>query len=253
MNVLNSRTCRMLMVATIIGTAFSQAKAAEAPATWQSDEIVVTATRTPNPVSKLPMAVEVITRQQIEESGSMNLADALAEAEDVNALEPVNGRLGVAKLRGLDSSLTLVLIDGYRLQSGFQGYSDLREIPAGMIERIEIVRGSGSALYGSDAVGGVINVITRKPTKELHGGLSVSGGESRTGEAGTVESDGWLSGSTGKLGFAVAGTYYNRNRYDRDTSDLMTDGDDRRIASGSVALTYDLTPDVKLTGGIIYA
>ena len=253
MKALNTRSCRMLMVATIIGTAFSQAQAAEVPASWQSDEIVVTATRTPNPVSKLPMAVEVITRQQIEESGSMNLADALAEAEDVNALEPVNGRLGVAKLRGLDSSLTLVLIDGYRLQSGFQGYSDLREIPAGMIERIEIVRGSGSALYGSDAVGGVINVITRKPTKELHGGLSVSGGESRTGEAGTVESDGWLSGSTGKLGFAVAGTYYNRNRYDRDTSDLMTDGDDRRIASGSVALTYDLTPDVKLTGGIIYA
>jgi outer membrane receptor for ferrienterochelin and colicins len=253
MNVLNSRTCRILMVAAIIGAASSQAQAAEVPASWQSDEIVVTATRTPNPVSKLPMSVEVITHEQIEASGSLNLADVLAEAEDVNALEPVNGRLGVAKLRGLDSSLTLVLIDGYRLQSGFQGYSDLREIPAGMIERIEIVRGSGSALYGSDAVGGVINVITRKPTKELHGGLSVSEGESRTGEAGTVETDGWLSGSTGKLGFAVAGTYYNRNRYDRDTSDLMTDGDDRRIASGSVALTYDLTPDVKLTGGIIYA
>ncbi|NTW54305.1 MAG: TonB-dependent receptor [Chlorobaculum sp.] len=253
MNVLNSRTCRILMAAVIIGSASSQAWAADTVPGWTADEIVITATRTENLISKLPMTVEVITRQEIEESGSLNLADVLAEAEDVNALEPVNGRLGVAKLRGLDSSLTLVLIDDYRLQSGFQGYSDLREIPAGMIERIEIVRGSGSALYGSDAVGGVINVITRKPTKDLHGGLSLSGGERRYGEAGTVETDGCLSGSAGKLGFAVAGTYYNRNRYDRDTSDLMTDGDDRRIASGSLALNYDLTPDVKLTGGIIYA
>ncbi|WP_167599289.1 TonB-dependent siderophore receptor [Chlorobaculum sp. 24CR] len=253
MNMLNSRSCRILMTAVIIGSANSQALAADDFTNWTADEIVITATRTENPVSKLPMAVEVITREQIAESGALNLADVLAEAEDVNALEPVNGRIGVAKLRGLDSSLTLVLIDGYRLQSGFQGYSDLREIPAGMIERIEIVRGSGSALYGSDAVGGVINVITRKPTKELHGGLSVSGGGSRYGEAGTVESDGWLSGSAGKLGYVVAGTYYNRDRYDRDKSDLMTDGDDRRIASGSASLTYDLTPGVKLTGGIVYA
>jgi outer membrane receptor for ferrienterochelin and colicins len=253
MKMLNNRVCRMLMAAVIICAACPQARAAEVSPTWQSDEIVVTATRTPNPVSKLPMAVEVITREEIEASGSLNLADVLSEAEDVNALEPVNGRLGVAKLRGLDSRLTLVLIDGYRLQSGFQGYSDLREIPAGMIERIEIVRGFGSALYGSDAVGGVINVITRKPTKELHGGLSVSGGESRAGEAGTAETDGWLSGSAGKLGFAVAGTYYDRDRYDRDKSDLMTDGDDRRIASGSLVLNYDLTPGVKLTGGVIYA
>lgn len=253
MNVLNSRSCRILMAAAIIGSASSQARAADTVPGWTADEIVITATRTENPVSKLPMAVEVITREKIAESGALNLADVLAEAEDVNALEPVNGRLGVAKLRGLGSSLTLVLIDGYRLQSGFQGYSDLREIPAGMIERIEIVRGSGSALYGSDAVGGVINVITRKPTKDLRGGLSVSGGESRAREAGTVETDGWLTGSAGKLGFAVAGTYYDRDRYDRDKSDLMTDGDDRRIASGSVALTYDLTPGVKLTGGMVYS
>jgi outer membrane receptor for ferrienterochelin and colicins len=51
----------------------------------------------------------------------------------------------------------------------------------------------------------------------------------------------------------VAGTYYDRDRYDRDKSDLMTDGDDRRIASGSVALTYNLTPEVKLTGGMVYS
>jgi len=241
------------MAVVIIGSASSQARAADTVPGWTADEIVITATRTENPVSKLPMAVEVITREQIEASGSLNLADVLAEAEDVNALEPVNGRIGVAKLRGLDSSLTLVLIDGYRVLAGFQGYADLREIPAGMIERIEIVRGAGSALYGSDAVSGVINVITRQPTKSLHGGLTISGGESREGEAGTIQTDGWVSGAVGKLGFAVAGTYYDRDRYDRDASDAMTDGDDRKIGAGSASLTYELKPGVKLTGGFVYA
>lgn len=253
MNVLNSRSCRILMTAVIIGSANSQALAADDVTSWKTDEIVITATRTENPISKLPMAVEVITREQIEQSGALNLIDVLSEAEDVNALEPANGRIGVAKLRGLDSRLTLVLIDGYRVMAGFQGYADLREIPAGMIERIEIVRGAGSALYGSDAVGGVINVITRQPTKALHGGLTISGGESREGEAGTIQTDGWVSGSAGKLGFAVAGTYYDRDRYDRDTSDAMTDGDDRVIGAGSASLTYELKPGVKLTGGFVYA
>ncbi|UWX57168.1 hypothetical protein NY406_08050 [Chlorobaculum sp. MV4-Y] len=92
MDVLNSRSCRILIAAVIIGSASSQAWAAGTVSGWTADEIVITATRTENPVSKLPMAVEVVTQQEIEESGSLNLADVLAEVEDVNALEPVNGR-----------------------------------------------------------------------------------------------------------------------------------------------------------------
>jgi len=241
------------MLAAAICCGARQADAEELPGSWQGEEVVVTATRTPNPISKLPVAVEVITRQQIEESGALNLADLLTEAHDINALEPTSGRLGVARLRGLDSRLTLVLIDGYRITSGFQGYVDLHEIPSGMIERVEIVRGAGSALYGSDAVGGVVNVITRQPTKDLHGGMSVSGGESRYGEAGTASTDGWLSGTTGKLGFSLSGSWYNRGSYDRNPSDLTTDGDHRKIASGSTALTYELSPAVKLSTGFVYA
>jgi outer membrane receptor for ferrienterochelin and colicins len=253
MSLLKKRSCSLLMVAAAIGCVTGNGQAAETSPAFQGEEIVVTATRTPNPLSRLPSAVEVITHAQIEESGSLNLADILAEAHDVNAVEPTNGRLGVAMMRGLDSRMTLVLIDGIRLTSGFQGYIDLHEIPSGIIDRIEIVRGAGSALYGSDAVGGVVNVITRKPGREPQSGLTLSGGGSRYGQAGTVQADGWASGSTGKLGYAVAGSWYDRGRYDRDTSDLTTDGDDRRIASGSVALTYALSPDVKLTSGTIYA
>ncbi|NTW51870.1 MAG: TonB-dependent receptor [Chlorobiaceae bacterium] len=253
MVLLKKHSCSLLMGAAAIGCVNGNIQAAGLSPAVQGEEIVVTATRTPNPVSRLPLAVEVITRAQIEESGALNLADILAEAQDVNAVEPTNGRLGVAMMRGLDSRMTLVLIDGVRPTSGFQGYIDLHEIPSGIIDRIEIVRGAGSALYGSDAVGGVVNVITRKPGREAQAGLTVSGGGSRYGQAGTVQTDGWATGTTGRLGYAVAGSWYDRGRYDRDTSDLTTDGDDKRIASGSVALTYALTPDVKLTSGTIYA
>lgn len=247
------RITTFFLLSVLAGLTGREASADENPATWRSGEIIVTATRTPNPVSKLPVAVEVITREQIDESGALNLLDVLSEAEDVNALEPVNGRIGVARLRGLDSRLTLVLIDGYRVQAGFQGYADLREIPAGMIQRIEIIRGAGSALYGSDAVGGVINIITRQPSGTLHGGGTISGGESREGDAGTIQSDLWVSGTYGKIGFAVAGSYYDRDRYDRDPSDAMTDGDNRIIGSGSVSLTGDIRPGLRLTGGFVYA
>ncbi|NTU54093.1 MAG: TonB-dependent receptor [Chlorobiaceae bacterium] len=242
----------LLMLSSITGVTGSEALAEESPLS-QAGEIVITATRTPNTVSNLPMAVEVINREEIEESGALNLIDLLAETADVNALESMSGRLGIARLRGLDSRLTLVLLDGNRLPSGSLGRVDLREIPAGMVERIEIVRGSSSALYGSDAVGGIINIITRKPTHETHGGLSLSGGESRYGEAGTVETDGWLSGTSGRLGYAIAGSWYDRDRYDRNTVDLATDGDDRIIGSGSVALTYALKPGLKFTGGVVCA
>jgi outer membrane receptor for ferrienterochelin and colicins len=253
MAFLKKRSCSLLAVAAAIGCVTGYGQAAEISPAFQGDEIVVTATRTPNPLSRLPLEVEVITRTQIEQSGALTLSDVLREAQDVNAVEPVSGRLGVAMMRGLDSRMTLVLIDGIRPTSGFQGYIDLHEIPSGIIERVEIVRGAGSALYGSDAVGGVVNVITRKPGREQQGGVIISGGGSRYGQAGTVQTDGWASGTTGKLGYAVAGSWYDRGRYDRDTSDLTTDGDDRRIASGSVALTCALSPDVKLSSGMIYA
>lgn len=218
----------------------------------QADEIVVTATLNDTPVSKIPAAVQVINRKEITESGSATLSDVLTEAQSVT-LEPTNGRLSVARLRGLNSRNTLVLIDGMRLYGGFQGYLDLGEIPAGMIERIEIIRGSGSALYGSDAIGGVINVITRKPTKDLHAGVNIFTGESTYGEAGSINTNGYISGIQGKLGYVVSGTYNNRDRYDRDKSDLMTDGDDRLFNAYSSALNYRLSQGVNISFGINYA
>ncbi|NTU97763.1 MAG: TonB-dependent receptor, partial [Chlorobiaceae bacterium] len=218
----------------------------------QSEEIVVTATLNETPVSKVPAAVEVIERKEITESGAATLSDVLTEAQSIT-LEPSNGRISVARLRGLGSRNTLVLVDGMRMYSGFQGLLDLGEIPAGLIERIEIIRGSGSALYGSDAVGGVINIITRKPSKDFHAGLNISTGQSTYGEAGSINTNAYVSGIEGKFGYVISGTYNNRDRYDRDRSDLVTDGDDRLFAGYSTALNYQLTQGVNMSFGINYA
>lgn len=228
------------------------AGAAESAKYYETGEVVVTATLNRTPVSQIPAAVEVIGREEIVESGAKTVADLLTEAQSVS-LEPASGRQSVARLRGLDGRHVLVLIDGMRLTSGFQDYVDLSEIPAGMIDRIEVVRGSGSALYGSDAVAGVVNIITRKPSDTFHAGLTLRGGESRHGDAATVLTEGWLSGRTGKFGYVVSGGYSNKDRYDRDESDLMTDGDDRILGSAQTSLTYDLSPSATLSFGFNYA
>ncbi len=227
------------------------AGAAEPAKYYETGEVVVTATLNRTPVSQIPLAVEVIGSEEIAGSGAKTAADVLTGAQSVN-LEAASGRQSVARMRGLGSRHALVLIDGMRLTSGFQDFVDLSEIPAGMIERIEVVRGSGSALYGSDAVAGVINIITRKPSDTFHAGVTLRGGESIHGDAANIVTDGWLSGKAGRFGYVVSGVYNNRDRYDRDESDLMTDGDDRTLGGAHAALTYDLSGSATLSLGFNY-
>ena len=251
---MKKRSVQMLLLSGCLLTLLrpEQAQAAGQDKYYETDEVVVTATFNRTPVSQIPAAVEVIDKGEIAESGARTVSDVLTEAQSVT-IQPGNGRQSIARLRGLSSRHALVLLDGMRLTSGFQDYVDLSEIPAGMIDRIEIVRGSGSALYGSDAVAGVINIITRKPTENFHAGVTFRGGESRYGDAAGVAAEGWLSGRTGKFGYVVSGTYSNRDRYDRDESDRMTDGDDRILGAAHAALTCDLSPSTKLSFGFNYA
>ena len=215
-------------------------------------EVVVTATLSETPVDKIPAAIEVISREEIAGMGVETLHQVLTEAQSVN-LEPVSGRMSTARLRGLSSSNTLVMIDGMRLPSGFQDKVDLGEIPAGLIERVEIVRGPGSALYGSDAIGGVINVITRKPTEETGAWLSTRYGESTFGEAENTVFDAGVSGSSGALGYVIAGSFVDKGRFDFDTADSKTDGDDKQVRAGAANLTWELGKGTDLSFSATYA
>jgi len=213
--------------------------------------VVVTATLTEKVVEKVPAGVEVVSDEEMNEMGAETVAEALTESRGLS-LQAATGRSRIASLRGLRANHTLVMIDGRRVSSGFRSTLDLSELPNSMIERIEIVRGPSSALYGSDAVGGVINIITRKPREGITGGISLRYGQSRYGEAESPLFKGDLSGKTGRLGYSFAGSFNRKDDYNRDKSTVVTDGDYKRIASGTGRLSFDLTPDQSIAGGVDY-
>ncbi|HEB93804.1 MAG TPA: TonB-dependent receptor [Gammaproteobacteria bacterium] len=139
-------------------------------------EVVITGTRTEKPVLEAPVRTEVVNRKEIEKTHARDLKEAL---EDVPGLliKPIHGKTGFqAWLQGLDSDRVLVVIDGEPISPSTGSSVDLSQIGTMDIERIEIVKGATSALYGSNAMGGVINVITRKPTKPLSYQLSLDAG-----------------------------------------------------------------------------
>lgn len=134
----------------------------------QTKDVVVTATRTEEEVKNVPSTVEVITQQDIERNGATDVWSALRLASDVNvtSADMVGHNI---MIRGMSNKHTLVLIDGKRTAgedvSGTVNVYALDRLSLSNIDRIEIIRGSASAIYGSDAIGGVINIITKKSTK----------------------------------------------------------------------------------------
>lgn len=127
------------------------------------DTIIVTATRTEIPLDDATVPVTVITREDIELSLATDLAELLRFEAGIDIGR--NGGPGQATsifMRGTESNHTLVLVDGVRINPGTLGGAAIQHIAPEMIERVEIVKGARSALFGTDAIGGVINIITRR-------------------------------------------------------------------------------------------
>ncbi|HOS43145.1 MAG TPA: TonB-dependent receptor, partial [Armatimonadota bacterium] len=137
--------------------------------------VVVTADRIEGPQSESIATATVITGEEMRRQGAETVADALKLVPGVAIKQ--NGQFGalaVPAIRGTSGNQTLVLVDGMRVSnSSFMGGADLSKFPVEEIERVEIIRGPASSLYGSEAIGGVINVITRRP--EGSGGSSMIG------------------------------------------------------------------------------
>lgn len=130
--------------------------------------VVVTAARTEQAVGDVAVATRVVDRAAIEASGAENLAAILEEQPGLQVLRSFAGAGGVGvQMHGLDAKYVLILVDGQRATGRVGGVIDLSRFPAEDIERIEIVKGPGSSLYGADAIAGVINIITRKAARRL--------------------------------------------------------------------------------------
>lgn len=193
-----------LLTACVVSAVGHMAFAAEADNydEYSGADYVVTATKTQLEKKEVPQSVEVITEQKIKDLGAYSVQDALRLANNIDVQD--NGMTGnQVQMRGNSTMHTLILVDGKRMaaentQSSKNAY-ELKRINISDVERIEIIRSNGSALYGSDAIGGVINIITKKSTTPS---ISVN---MHTGTKDEASSFMYSSGKQGKLSLKIGG------------------------------------------------
>ncbi|HEY4581429.1 MAG TPA: TonB-dependent vitamin B12 receptor [Lysobacter sp.] len=181
-----------------------------ADATDPLDEVVVTANRTPIAVRDALAAVEVIDRDEIERSQARSLPDLLRGRAGISIGNQGGlGKLTTLFVRGSESDHVLVLVDGVRMGSATSGLVSFQDIPVELIERIEIVRGPRSSLYGSEAIGGVIQIFTRRDAGAVTPRLSLGAGSRDTYEAGAG-----LGGRIGRGWFGIDAARQQTRGYD---------------------------------------
>ncbi len=219
----------ILASAIALACASQTALAAQTPA--QLDNLVVSAAGFEQKITDAPASISVISGKELQQKRYANLAQALEDVEGVDVRQGTGktGGLNIS-LRGLPSEYTLILIDGRRQNTagnvtpnGFNETSTSFMPPMSAIERIEVIRGPMSTLYGSDAMGGVINIITRKVASEWSGSISTDRTIQENRDYGEAsKSSLYASGPLidGLLGLAVRGSLYERGE-----SDLSFDND----------------------------
>lgn len=141
--------------------------------TLKLDAVVVTGTRTEKRLSEAPVLTTVVTRREVEKAGATSFLEAL-EDNIPGIVTEANGMGNNLRIKGLNSRYILFLVDGERLVSeGAGGNVNLDQIDVNSIKRVEVINGAASALYGSNAVGAVINIITREPEDAFSAGVDV--------------------------------------------------------------------------------
>lgn len=169
-----------------------------------NETIVVTGSRRAQPLAETTTATEVITRDDIKNSGSENIAGLLSHHPGLDVQQSFRG--SDVRMQGLSSTYVLILVDGERAIGRIGGAIDLQRFPLEDVERVEIIKGPSSALYGSDALAGVINIITRRGTERFEAKLHSSMGQlgksdlsveiaAKHGPWATLSSVGWHAGA----------------------------------------------------------
>ena len=197
------------------------------------EEMVVTASPAGKSLQSIPQNVTVITAQDIENSTAGNIVDLLGREAGINirGVTGNEGRSGV-DIRGMGDtyvSNVIVMVDGFKLNASDMSGPDFLSVPLGTVERIEIIRGSGGVRYGNGAVGGVVNIITKRPDKDGFSGRLAA-------DAGSYESYGSrfsLAVKQSKL-FLMAGAGYKDSDGYRDNGGL-------RKKDANVRLGYDIS------------
>ena len=206
------------------------------------DEIVVTATRTPQRLDRIGSSITVVTREEIEQRQIVVVSDLLASLPGVNFSR--NGSVGGTtslRIRGAETDQTLTVVDGVKLNdpSSPGGGYNFGNLLAGDIERIEVLRGAQSTLWGSQAIGGVVNIITAIPQKPFEASASVEGGTLGTGYGRAA-----VGGADGGLTWQLAGDYYTTDGVSTFAAGTERDGFHHTGLSGR--LGYEFSDDFSL-------
>ncbi|AHE61673.1 colicin I receptor [Escherichia albertii KF1] len=199
------------------------------------ETMVVTASSVEQNLKDAPASISVITQEDLQRKLVQNLKDVLKDVPGVQLTNEGDNRKGVS-IRGLDSSYTLILVDGKRVNSRNAVFRhndfDLNWIPVDSIERIEVVRGPMSSLYGSDALGGVVNIITKKIGQKWSGTVTVDSTIQEHRDRGdTYNGQFFTSGPLidGILGMKVYGSLAKREKDDPQSSTTARTGETPRI------------------------
>lgn len=186
------------------------------------DVTVTTATKTEKNIDGVSASVIVVTKEDIERISASTLKDVFEKIPSINAQfgrfpHPSSASKASVSIRGAGANGTLILIDGKRLSGETEGPYELNRIPAAMIERIEIVKGSMSTLYGSDAIGGVINIITKKVDKN-NSTLDVKYGQNGHGEAKEKNINFTTAGKKEDIKYKLFGSIIDTSSYSKNKS-----------------------------------
>ncbi|HJR76854.1 MAG TPA: TonB-dependent receptor plug domain-containing protein, partial [Nitrospiraceae bacterium] len=164
----------------------------------QAEEVVVSATKTPLPISQVTSAVDVITEEDLQKRHIKTVVDALRYSQGLAVFSSGGpGTTANVRIRGGSDTQTLVLIDGAIVNSATLGSYNFANLTTDNIERIEILRGAQSMLYGSDAIGGVVNIITKRGS-----GTPQVNGFFEGGSFGSLREGGGVSGQKGPVDFS---------------------------------------------------
>lgn len=225
-------------------------------ATHHNDEVVVTASRTKQSVDTVLAPVSVFSREDIEASQASNIYQLLKRAPGVQLAR--NGGAASSTslyLRGTDSDHTLILIDGVRASSATLGSTALETLNLDQVERIEIVRGPRSSVYGSDAIGGVIQIFTRNPAGS-ETSITVGAGTDRTRRASLTTSGAYDGGSVTLTASKEQSDGFDAMHADDDVNGdpaIDKDNDDYEMRDASFKWDHSFSEDVRISWSNLYS
>lgn len=215
----------------------------------EDDVIVVTATGVEQDIADAGVQISLLTETEILEQQSIAIGDLLQELPGVNVTQ--SGGFGTQtsiRIRGAESDQTLVLINGIRVNdpSAPDGSFDFGNLLAGNVERIEVLRGANSVAWGSQALGGVVNVTTKRPTEDFNAFV-----QGEYGANDTVRLVSNASGKIGPVGFSLGGGYTRTDGISAFSGGVEPDGYRQYSASGMV--TVDLAENIRFEASGYFA